>query len=679
MKPNLDRVRNIGIAAHVDAGKTTLTERILYYTGANHRIGEVHEAAAHMDYLPEEREHGITITTAVTRCPWKDHAIQVVDTPGHVDFTIEVERSMRVLDGAIIVMDGVRGVEPQTETVWRQAKQFDIPRLLFINKMDKPGADFFASLDMVEERLGGNPVPICIPLEDGSVIDLVDQKHIRFSGNLGQDTTVGEIPEEHLDLVELYRESTLLAAAEEDEELEELVLMEEEVDPEQVWAALRKATIEGRIHPAFGGSSLRNWGVQPILDGVLKLLPSPKERPASSAKTLDGEECIVEMVNDGPMVALAFKVQMWEGRRHVFARIYRGTLKPGDKIRIAGKDKEERVARVFDVDANTKKRLDHAEAGQIVLLAGLRFTTTGDTICSAEQELLLEAIEAKEPVLGLAIEAESTKDESKMLEAIAKVCEEDPTVRFEEDEETGQRILRGMGELHLQIIFERLQREFKLKIRAGRPRVTVRETISGSGSATITLDRTIRVGDKELKLKAKAKAVASPNVRGGGIDFTVQPSILPPGSSLSSDQLQAIESGVKDSLMGGPIEGAPLEDVKVQLEEVSLFEGASTPQALRIVAAQAVREALIDAGGIKLQPIMKIEVVVPDEYVGGVQGDLLSRHSIITGQKSSMGATSLLGECPLEKLLGYMTELRSMTRGRGTFTMEFSRFDALRR
>ena len=677
MSHDLKMVRNIGIAAHVDAGKTTLTERILFYTGANYSIGEVHNASAHMDYMPEEKEHGITITTAVTKCPWRDHLIQVVDTPGHVDFTIEVERSMRVLDGAIIVMDGVRGVEPQTETVWRQASKVSIPRIIFVNKMDKPGADFFQALESVEKRLKGNPVPVCIPLEDNSVINLVDLTHHTFSGENGEVVSCDTIPDEYEELVHEHRETMLMLIAEQDESLEEMVLMEEDIEAEMVWAALRKGTLEGTLHPAFSGSALRNWGVQTLLDGVLKILPNPLSRPASIAKTLDGEEVPVEMSVSGSLVALAFKVQMWDGRRHVFIRIYRGVLKSGDKIAIAGKGVSERVARIFDIDANSKKKIDQATAGQIVLLGGLKKATTGDTICQIGEELLLEAIDTKEPVLGLAIEVESSKDEAKMLDAISKVCEEDPTVRFEDDEETGQRILHGMGELHLQIIFERLKREYNLSLRSGKPRVTVRESIKQRGTSDVTMERTILAGNKELHLKARCVASASPNERGAGISSIIEPTILPEGTTLSIAQKEAIDAGVKDSMMGGPLEGNTLVDTHVSLDTVEIFEKDSTPQALRIAAAQSVREAIKNAKGVKMAPIMKIEVVVPSEYVGSVLGDLQSKQATIFNQQPSMDAMSLIGECSLDRLLGYTTTLRSMTKGRGTFTMEFSRFDAV--
>ena len=675
VQADLEHVRNIGIAAHVDAGKTTLTERVLFYTGALHRIGEVHEGAAHMDFMAEEKAHGITITSAVTKCPWKDHLIQIVDTPGHVDFTIEVERAMRVLDGAVIVMDAVRGVEPQTETVWRQASRFDIPRLVFVNKMDRPGASYKRCLDTLRKRLRAEPVPVAMPTEDGIVVDLVSLRAWRFQGEQGEEAVEVEIPAGIEEEVQEHRETLLLACAEVDEELAEAVLMEEEVDPEAVWAALRKLTLARKVHPVFGGSALRNYGVQVLLDGVLRLLPAPLERPASIAHTLDGEEELVEMVADGPLAALAFKIQLWEGRRHVFARIYRGRLAAGDSVRIAGHDQVERVARIFDVDAGVKTRLDEAQAGQIVLFAGLRHASTGDTLCALDHEILLASIEKKEPVLGLAIEPESASEEEKMLEVLAKVCEEDPTLRFEDDADTGQRVLKGMGELHLSIVFERIEREFGLKIRAGRPRVMSRETVAGNGSGEHLVDRTIRAGDKEVPMKARAVATVRALPRDAGMVVKVEPRILPVGVVPTPAQLDAIKAGTMDSTMSGPSDGAPLQDVEVILTEVELYETASSPTALRIACSQAVRAAIQAAGGQVLRPLMKVEVVVPDENMGSVLGDLQARRASILGQESDMGTTSIQGECPLEALLGYTTALRSLTSGRGQFTMEFARFD----
>jgi elongation factor G len=676
-KDQLDRVRNIGIAAHIDAGKTTLTERILFYTGASHKIGEVHDGQAHMDWMAEERAHGITITSAVTQCPWKDHLVQIVDTPGHVDFTIEVERAMRVLDGAIIVLDAVRGVEPQTETVWRQANRFDIPRMIFVNKMDRPGASYERAMETVIKRLGGNPVPVVVPVE-GAAVNLVDETVMRFSGDQGEQIDVVELAGELAEQVEHHRETMLLSAAEFDPALEEMALEGGHPPPEQVWAALRKGTIASRIHPVFGGSALRNWGVQAVIDGAIALMPAPLERPpaiGTHAKT--GEEELVEMRADGPLAALAFKVQLWEGRRHVFARIYRGTLKAGDKVRVAGTDTTERVARIFDVDAAKKRRVEVARAGQIVLLAGLREATTGDTLCATDHPVLLERIESRDPVLGLAIEPESSGDEDKFLDVIRKVCEEDPTLRFIEDEDTGQRILSGMGELHLLIVFERIEREFGCHIRAGKPRVMTRETIERQGRADSTVDRTIRTGEDEtIHLKARVVAAAEPRGRGEGVTLDADaPAVSPSTASLSRLQAEAVAAGANDALSGGPIEGAALVDIAVRVDRVELFGDASSPQALRIAASQAVREAIADAGAQLLRPLMKIEVVVPEEAMGTVLGDLQARTAVINGTETDMSVATIHGVCPLQALLGYTTQLRSMTQGRGQFTMEFARFD----
>jgi elongation factor G len=671
-------VRNIGIAAHIDAGKTTLTERVLFYTGASHKIGEVHDGQATMDYMAEEQAHGITITSAVIQCPWNDHLIQIVDTPGHVDFTIEVERAMRVLDGAVIVMDAVRGVEPQTETVWRQASRFDIPRLIFVNKMDRPGADYERSMETLAKRLKGNPVPVCVPLEDNRVVDLVNQKVYSFSGELGETMTEEPISDDLREATADHRESMLLSAAEFDNTLEDVVLSGGDPDPAQVWAALRLGTISGDLHPCFGGSALRNWGVQPLLNGVISLLPAPKDRPPTKAVELKKQSTeLVEMDDNGPLAALAFKVQLWDGRRHVFARIYRGTLSSGEKIRVAGAEKDERVARIFDVNAGSKKRIDTARAGQIVLLAGLKYATTGDTLCRAEHQVFLERIDTRAPVLGLAIEPESSKDEEKLLDVIGKVCEEDPTLRFVEDEETGQSILSGMGELHLMIVFERIEREFGVKVRAGKPRVVSRETVLGAGSANTTLERMIRLSaDDTANLKARVVASCKPLPRGSTVTcMTDGIQIEPPGSVLNRPQEEAVEQGAEDGLSAGPIEGAVLQDIAVRIETIELFGEDSSPQALRIAVAQAVREAIRNAGGAVMRPLMKVSVVVPHEQMGSVLGDLQSRHAMISGTELDQDTATIHGECALEKLLGYTTELRSMTQGRGQFTMEFARFD----
>lgn len=675
----LERVRNIGIAAHVDAGKTTLTERVLFYTGANHKIGEVHDGAAHMDWQVEEQVHGITITSAVTQCPWRDHLVQIVDTPGHVDFTIEVERSMRVLDGAVIVMDGVRGVEPQTETVWRQANKFDVPRMLFINKMDRPGADYERALTSVGKRLKDHAVPVGIPLaEEELVLHAIDLVVYSFAGDRGEEVTIRPMTEAERELVQPYRETLLLALAEHDEDLADIVLMDEEPEADQVWDVLKRCTVDGVLRPAFGGSALRNWGVQPMLDAVLRIMPSPVEIPPADGRHPEsGEPIAVDMDRDGPLVALAFKVQLFDGRRHVFARVYRGTLTPGTSVSLAGRDITERVARVFGVDANRKSRMKEAVAGQIVLLAGLRHATTGDTLCDPENPVLLEAISARDPVLGLAVEPKASKDAEKMHEILRKVTEEDPTLRFSTDEETGQDILEGMGELHLQITFERLQREFNLELRVGKPRVVHRESIQREATAEGGVERVMEAGDNRIELRARCSATVRPLERDAGLEITVEPRWLPEGSEPVPEQVTAVEQGTRDALSGGAIEGAPLEDVAVSLDTVTLFETGSSPQALRIAAANAVRAALAEASPVVLQPVMKVEVVVPEENVGSIIGDLQSRGAMISGHESMDGVAQISAEAGLSSLLGYATALRSQTKGKGQFVMEFARFDAV--
>ncbi len=671
--PDLSSVRDIGIAAHIDAGKTTLTERILFYTGTKHKIGEVHDGEAHMDWMEEEQAHGITITTAVTQCPWKDHLIQVVDTPGHVDFTIEVERAMRVLDGAVIVMDGVRGVEPQTETVWRQASRFDIPCMFFINKMDRPGADFGRALETIRKRLGVEPVPVCVPV-DGGVLHLVDQCFVRFEGEMGEEVITEPVPAALQDLFDEQREALLLALGDYDEDIADAALMGEPVERADVVRVLRQCCLERKLFPALGGSALRNQGVQPVIDAVIDFLPSPVDAHAVSGTDLDGQLVEVAMDPTDSLVALAFKVQLWDGRRHVFVRLYRGQLVPGDKVLIAGKGEVERVARVFDVNSSKKSRLKRAVAGQIVLLAGLRHASTGDTLCAPDSPVLLEAIQTRDPVMGLAVEPESSRDEEKMLEVINKVLEEDPTLHYVEDEDTGQRILRGMGELHLQIVKERIQREFGLALRFGRPYVVSRETVLGQAKARGAIDRVFEIDEnKTVRLQAGAVAEVKALGRGEGSRAVVEPEVK--GGNLSVAQRQAVEDGAKDAMVGGPIDGAPLQDVEVTIHEVSLFGEASSVQALRIAVAEAVRNALAEAGGVLLGPIMKVEVVTPDESLGTVLGDLQARGASILDSTTEHGMASLVAEVPLEKLIGYAGDLRSLTRGRGQFTSEFDRFD----
>ena len=677
--PDLTHTRNIGIAAHVDAGKTTLTERILYYTGASYKIGEVHDGAAHMDYIEEEQAHGITINSAVTRASWQDHLIQIIDTPGHVDFTIEVERAMRILDGCILVLDGVRGVEPQTETVWRQRNKFDLPALFFINKMDRPGADFDHAMESIGKRLQGEPVPITIPLpEQQAVVHLIDRTTIYFEGDLGEETKQEPCSDELWNSFSDYRESMLLAAAEFDESVADKVLAGEEPDADEIWAALRIGTLAGRIHPCFGGTALRNQGVQPVLDGVIKLLPSPQDRPLTKAVTIDGTEENIALGQDGPLVALCFKVQLWEGRRHVYARIYRGSLKPGDKITAIQPDGvqiNETVARLFEIDAGKKSRLDQADAGQIILMAGLKDVTTGDTICDPEHILMLERIDTREPVLSLAVEPQSSEDEDKFLEIMDKIQQEDPTLLLEEDKDTGQRLLRGMGELHLQIVLERLQREFNLNIRSGRPAVALREAITRPSTAECLYQPHYDPALHDQELKALVKLSATPLERGTGVRIIIEPEIKPEGHKLTQPHLDAITEAIEISLAGGPIEAAPMEDLELRVELIETFGRSTTPDALHAATAKACVKAIQQGEPSLLHPIMAAEVVVPEENLGQVLGDLQARLGVIQDTSKWKDTATISCEVALDKLLGYTTELRSMTQGRGHFSTFFARFD----
>ena len=679
-KPSpLSHVRNIGVAAHVDAGKTTLTERILYYTGASHKIGEVHDGAAHMDYMVEEQSHGITITSAVTKAPWRDNVLQIVDTPGHVDFTIEVERSMRVLDACILVLDGVRGVEPQTETVWRQRSRFNLPVLFFVNKMDRPGADFDQALASIRRRLKAEPVAITIPLPDRhAVVHLIDKTLLKFTGEQGEVAVAEPCPDSLWRDLTGYRESLLLAAAERDETLADRVLAGDEPAAAELWSALRRGTLAGTLFPCFGGSALRNLGVQPVLDGVIELLPAPLDRPPSAAVRPDETIEEVAMDGKGPLVALVFKVQMWEGRRHVFARVYRNRLRPGDAVELRtadGRTLQEHVARIFDVDAGRKTKLDVAEPGQIVLLAGLRFATTGDTLCQPGHLLSLERIDTRDPVLSLAIEPLASGDEEKLLEALGKVLQEDPTLRLEEDPETGQRLLRGMGELHLAIVLERLEREQGLAVRCGPPAVAIRETIRGKGKGDALFAPPPVPDQKIPERTARVVVEVAPRERKTGARVLNAPAAIPQGVALTPDQARALESGVRLALAAGPLQGTPLEDIEVRVLQVELFGQASTPDALSAAAAKAVHKAVEGARPALMHPVMRVEVVIPEDNLGTVLGDLQSRQAMIRDTRTEGETGTIDCEVALERLLGYATDLRSQTLGRGQFGMQLDRFD----
>lgn len=675
----LSHVRNIGVAAHVDAGKTTLTERILFYTGASHKIGEVHDGAAHMDYMAEEQRHGITITAAVTKAPWRDHTLQLIDTPGHVDFTIEVERAMRVLDGCVLVLDGVRGVEPQTETVWRQRSHFKLPTLFFVNKMDRPGASFDQSLAAIRQRLGTEPVPITVPIPDrAGVIHLIERTLIRFLGEQGEEVVVEPCPTALWEGVAAQREALLLAAAEVDDALADSVLSGEEPTAEQLRAALRQGTLSGALCPCYGGSALRNLGVQPLLDGILDFLPAPLDRPPAVAEGPDGAREEIPMVSDGRLVALAFKVQLWEGRRHVFVRLYRGSLQPGDQVEFLtaeGRIQREQVARLFEVDAGKKTKLEQAEAGQILLLAGLRFAATGDTLCAPGHLLRLERIATHAPVLGLAIEPATSADEEKLLEVLDKVQQEDPTLRVEEDPDTGQRLLRGMGELHLQIVLERLEREFGLQVRTGRPAVAVRETIRRHATGDVLFTSPPSLDPRQPNLTARVAVALTPLPRGTGERIQIQPGMHPDGAELGNAQRQAIAGAVESALASGPLQGAQVLDLAVEVTEVELYGPGSTSEALAAAAAKAMRRALEAGEPATMRPIMRMEVVVPEPSLGTTLGDLQARSALIQDTRPDRDQVTIQAEAPLESLLGYATTLRSLSQGRGQFSMQFDRFD----
>ncbi len=673
-------VRNIGIAAHVDAGKTTLTERVLFYTGTSHRMGEVHDGTAHMDYLVEEQRHGITITAAVTQAPWRDHLIQIIDTPGHVDFAIEVERSLRVLDGCIIVLDGVRGVEPQTETVWRQRGRFGLPAILFINKMDRPGADFDRCLKAVKQRLQAEAVPITVPmLEARGVVHLIDRTLIRFQGTYGEQVMVEPCPAELWTKQQARRESLLLAAAECDEALAEQVLAGEKPSPDRLRAALRAGVLAGRLFPCYGGSALRNLGVQALLDGVVEFLPSPLERPQIMAERPDGTAEPIALTLDGPLVALVFKVQLWEGRRHVFVRIYRGQLRPGDPVEFLSADGRilhEQVARLFEVDANRRIRRDRAEASEIVLLAGLRWATTGDTLCTPGHLVALERIRAHEPVLGMAIEPGAGTEEERLCEALDKVLQEDPTLSLAEDPETGQRVLKGMGELHLQIIRERLEREFGVRVRMGRPAVAIRETIGRQARAEALFAPPPLPEARQPALRARAVLSVQPRPRGQGNRIQIDPVLKPHGAALTEAQRAAIQQAISETLNAGPLRGVPVLDVAVQVDEIELFGAASTSEAIAAAVSRALQKALAEAGSFLLRPLMRLEVIIPGSNLGAVLGDLQARRALIQSSEIQGEQATIRAEAPLESLLGYATDLRSLTQGRGQFSLEFARFDA---
>jgi elongation factor G len=668
-------VRNIGIVAHIDAGKTTVTERFLYYAGKIHRHGEVHDGEAQMDWMEQERERGITITAAATLFQWGGKEIHLIDTPGHVDFTIEVERSLRVLDGAVVVFCAVGGVEPQSETVWHQADKFKVPRLAFVNKMDRVGADFAAVVQDVRKRLGANAVPIALPMgaEDhfAGVIDLVNQRAIFDSGDIHDKPRVEDIPAEYAEAAAAAREKLIEAVADTDDALAEKFLEGEEITTEDLKAALRRATIAVKIVPVLTGSALRNKGVHMVLDSVVDYLPAPSEVPPMRGVDPANPEVTLERApkDNEPLSILAFKVAMDDGRKVVFLRIFSGTVKPGMEVLNVRTGTKEKVARLFALHANKRERIDRAGAGSIVAATGLKLATTGDTLCDPAKPILLERIDTYEPVISVAIEAESNAEKDKLDFALGKMVDEDPTFRVREDAETGQTLISGMGELHLEIIVDRLVREYKVKARVGKPQVVFRETVRATGSGDGLFEREL----KEEQLFGRASCKVSPRDRGTGITIDSAVPVEPP---IAQPILDAAMQGLREAAQSGP-DGYPLEDVHIVLTSIEFREEANPVVSVRAAASEAFRHAVANASPVRLEPIMNLEVVVPEEFLGAVIGDVNQRRGHVQDVASRGQKSVVEAKVPLKNLFGYSTEVRSLTQGRANFSMQFSAYDTL--
>ncbi|AER66378.1 translation elongation factor 2 (EF-2/EF-G) [Thermovirga lienii DSM 17291] len=669
----LRRIRNIGIAAHIDAGKTTTTERILFYTGRKHRIGEVHEGAATMDWMEQEKERGITITSAATTCLWKDHHINIIDTPGHVDFTVEVERSMRVLDGAIAVFCSVGGVEPQSETVWRQADKYRVPRIAFVNKMDRVGADFLGVVSQMKERLGANAVPIQMPVgsEDSfsGVVDLVSCKAVLYQDELGSQYKVVDVPPELQEEVQLAREAMVEALAELDEELMELYLEGEEIPEELLKRVIRENTIKLKLYPVLCGSAFKNKGIQPLLDAVVDYLPSPLDLPPVQGEDPNTGE-VVEVCPDPdePFAALAFKIVVdpFVGRL-VYCRVYSGTVNAGETLVNTTARTKERVGRILRMHANKREELDRAEAGMIVALPGLKATKTGDTICSDKRPVVLESLEFPEPVISLAVEPQSKADQVKLSKGLAGLSEEDPTFRVRTDEETGQTIISGMGELHLEIIVDRLKREFGVSVRVGKPQVAYRETIKAKATAEGKFVRQSggrgQYGHVVLELE--------PLESRSGFEFVDK--IV--GGAIPKEYIPAVQKGIEEAMNAGVLGGYPVIGVRATLIDGSYHEVDSSEMAFKIAASMGFKEAMKKAQPVLLEPIMEVEVVTPEDYLGDVMGDLNARRGRVEGMSMRANARIVKAYVPLAEMFGYATELRSKTSGRASYSMKFSHYE----
>jgi len=665
---SLENTRNIGIMAHIDAGKTTTTERILFYTGVNHKIGETHEGSATMDWMEQEQERGITITSAATTCYWAGHRLNIIDTPGHVDFTVEVERSLRVLDGSVTVLCAKGGVEPQSETVWRQADNYKVPRMAYVNKMDIMGANFYRVVDMMKDRLKCNAVPIQLPIgaEDDfrGIIDLVEMKAYIYYDDLGKDIRVEEIPEDMKEKAQQYHDDMVEHVAEQDEELMMKYLDGEELTQEEIKKCIRSATIANHMVPVTCGTSYKNKGVQKLLDAIIDYMPSPLDVPAIKGVNPDTEEEEERPSSDDePFSALAFKIATdpFVGKL-AFFRVYSGVINQGDTVLNATKDSRERFGRIVQMHANHRKDLTTVYSGDIAAAVGLKNTTTGDTLCDEKHPIILESMEFPEPVIQLAIEPKTKAGQEKMGIALAKLAEEDPTFKTWTDEETGQTIIAGMGELHLDIIVDRLLREFKVEANVGAPQVAYKETIKGS--ADIDKKYARQSGGKGQYGHVKIRV--SPNESGKGYEFTN--AVV--GGAIPKEYIPAVDKGIQGAMKSGILAGYEVVDVKVELYDGSYHEVDSSEMAFQIAGSMAFKEAMEKANPVLMEPIMKVSVIVPDDYTGTVIGDLSSRRGQIQGQESRTGSVQVDALVPLQEMFGYTSDLRSNTQGRGQYTME---------
>ena len=668
----LKKVRNIGIMAHIDAGKTTTTERILFYAGKIHKIGETHEGAAQMDWMEQEQERGITITSAATTCHWKGYRLNIIDTPGHVDFTVEVERSLRVLDGAVALFDAKSGVEPQSETVWRQADKYHVPRIAHINKMDVTGADFFRSVDTIDKKLKGNPVPIQVPMgaEDTFIgmIDLVEMKAEIYKDELGKEIEITDVPEEYMEVATKYRENLIEVASEFDEDLMMAYLEGEEIDKELLKKAIRKGTLAVKITPVSCGSSYKNKGVQLLLDAIIDYLPSPIDVPAIIGTDADGNEVDRHASDDEPFSALAFKIvtDPYVGKLAYF-RVYSGVLQAGSYVYNTTKGKRERIGRILQMHANKREEIEEVHAGEIAAAVGLKDTGTGDTLCDEKSHVILENMEFPEPVISVAIEPKTKASQDKMALALAKLAEEDPTFKTYTDEETGQTIIAGMGELHLDIIVDRLLREFKVEANIGNPQVSYREGIKKAAEGEAKYAR--QSGGRGQYGHAKIRI--EPNEPGGG--FVFENAIV--GGAIPKEFIGPTQQGIEEALQSGIIGGYEVLDVKVTLYDGSYHEVDSSEMAFKIAGSMAVRDALAKADPVLLEPMMKVEVTTPEEYMGDVIGDINSRRGRMEGMELVAGAQIVTAYVPLAEMFGYATSLRSNTQGRANYSMLFDHYE----